>query len=300
MDLESIRIFLRVVERGSFTAAAALLGLPLSRVSRKIRMLEADLGVQLLHRTTRRISVTEAGREYYERCVIAEGLLQEAGQAVRILTTEPEGTLRVLVPYAVGLLELEPSLAEFRSLYPKVRVVLVYDNSPLDLIEHGIDVALRAGPLPDSGYVARSLGWSRAKLVASPRYLDRIGRPVLPRDLSHCDVLFVGRDVPGPALRLANGAGEVVEFAIKPVLISNESVTVLRQAVSGEGIALVSTHIMTDLISSGELEIVLPDWHRTPDVELNAIFARRATLDQKIRVFVEFVQELFAGWQVSR
>jgi DNA-binding transcriptional LysR family regulator len=99
---------------------------------------------------------------------------------------------------------------------------------------------------------------------------------------------------------LANGAGEVVEFAIKPVLISNESVTVLRQAVSGEGIALVSTHIMTDLISSGELEIVLPDWHRTPDVELNAIFARRATLDQKIRVFVEFVQELFAGWQVSR
>ncbi|WP_244307005.1 LysR family transcriptional regulator [Paraburkholderia silvatlantica] len=291
-------MFLRVVERGSFTGAASQLGLTLSRTSRKIKLLEDDLGVQLLHRTTRRVSVTEAGHDFYERCLRAEGILQEAERSVRALKTEPEGTLRILVPYAIGLIELEPLLAEFRSRYPKVQLVLIYNNSPLDLIEHGIDVALRTGPLPESGYVARPLGWSRAKLAASPGYLDRAGRPLSPLDLTRHDILFVGREIPGLTLQLSSSAGEAVEIPVKPVLITNESVTVLRQAVSGGGIALVSTHIMSGRLSNDELEIVLPDWHRTHDLELNALYARRATLDHKVRVFIDFLGEVFAAWQV--
>ncbi|MBN3819163.1 LysR family transcriptional regulator [Paraburkholderia sp. Se-20369] len=299
MDLESIQIFLRVVERGSFTAASAQLGMPLSRTSRKVKQLEADLGVQLLYRTTRRVSVTEAGRDYYERCLRAEDILQEADRQVRALRTEPEGTLRVLVPYAIGLFQLEPALAEFRRRYPRVQLVLSYDNSPLDLIEHGFDVALRSGPLDDSGYVARSLGWSHAKLAASPGYLDRAGRPHTPQDLAQHDILFIGHDAPGLTLRLASVTGEVADVVVRPVLISNESLTVLRQTVSGGGIALISTHFTDNRLANHELEIVLPDWHRADDVEIHALFPRRATLDSKVRAFVDFATEVFAPWRVA-
>ncbi|CAM2165429.1 hypothetical protein BC2230_180019 [Burkholderia cepacia] len=193
MNFESIRIFLRVVERGNFTAAATQLDMPLSRVSRKVKQLEDDLGVQLLYRTTRRVSVTEAGRDYYERCLRAEDILLDADRQARALRMAPEGTLRVLVPYSIGLFELEPALAEFRRRYPLVQLVLIYDNNPLDLVEHGFDVALRAGVLTDSSYIARSLGWSQAKLAASPAYLDRVGRPATPQDLAQHDLLLVGR-----------------------------------------------------------------------------------------------------------
>ncbi|AXF23241.1 LysR family transcriptional regulator [Burkholderia pyrrocinia] len=297
MDFESIRIFLRVVERGSFTAAATQLDTPLSRVSRKVRQLEDDLGVQLLYRTTRRVSVTEAGRDYYERCLRAEDILLDADRQARALRTEPEGTLRVLVPYSIGLFELEPALAEFRRRYPKVQLVLIYDNSVLDLVEHGFDVALRTGVLTDSGYVARSLGWSQAKLAANPAYLDRVGRPRTPQDLAQHDILFVGRDTPGLTLRLTNTTGEVVDVPVRPVLISNESATVLRQAASGGGIALISTHYTARRLARNELEIVLPDWHRADDVELNVLYPRRATLDSKVRAFVDFLAELFTAWR---
>ncbi|HFT8007190.1 TPA: LysR family transcriptional regulator [Burkholderia cenocepacia] len=299
MDLDSIRIFLRVVERGSFTAASVELDMPLSRVSRKVKHLEDDLGVQLLYRTTRRVSVTEAGRDYYDRCLRAEDILLDADRQVRTLRTDPEGTLRVLVPYAIGLFQLEPALAEFRRRYPLVQLVLIYDNSPLDLVEHGFDVALRAGLLNDSGYVARSLGWSHAKLAASPAYLDRTGRPRTPDDLAQHDILFVGRDAPGLTLRLSNIDGERADVPVQPVLISNESVTVLRQATSGGGIALISTHFTARRLARNELEIVLPDWHRTNDVELHALYPRRATLDSKVRAFVEFLTELFATWRTA-
>ncbi|CAB3752223.1 LysR family transcriptional regulator [Burkholderia sp. MSh2] len=299
MDFESIRIFLRVVERGSFTAAATQLDMPLSRVSRKVRQIEDDLGVQLLYRTTRRVSVTEAGRDYYERCLRAEEILLDADRQARALRVAPEGTLRVLVPYSIGLFELEPALAEFRRRYPLVLLVLIYDNSPLDLVEHGFDVALRAGVLTDSSYIARSLGWSQAKLAASPAYLDRAGRPATPQDLARHDLLLVGRDAPSQTLRLTNTAGEVADVPVRPVLITNESVTVLRQAAGGGGIALISTHYTARRLERNELEIVLPDWHRSDDVELHALYPRRATLDSKVRAFVDFLAEVFTTWRTA-
>jgi DNA-binding transcriptional LysR family regulator len=299
MDFERIRIFLRVVERGSFTAAAAQLGMPLTSASRKVKALEEDLGVQLLYRTTRRVWVTEAGRDYYERCVNAEAILDDANRSTRALRAEAEGTLRVLMPYAIGLVVLEPSLVEFRRRYPKVQLVLTYDNQPLDLIEHGFDVALRAGPLPDSEYSVRSLGWSRAKLVASPAYLARAGQPASPQDLPAHDILVMGEGAPVSTWRLRNEAGAVAEVVARPVLISNESVTLIRQAVNGAGLALISTQLTAHRILPGELEIVLPQWHRADDVELSVLFPRRATLDRKIRAFVDFATEIFSSWRIS-
>lgn len=298
MDLDRIQIFLRVVERGSFTAAAVQLGLPLTSASRKVKALEDGLGVQLLHRTTRRVRVTEAGRDYYERCVRAEEILDEAERTVRALRTEPEGTLRVLVPYAPGLIVLEPALTEFRRRYPKVQLVLTYDNGPLDLIEHGFDVALRVGPLPDSGYSARPLGWSRAKLVASGAYLDRAGRPANPQELTNHAILVMGQVAPLTTWRLRSNAGAVSEIIVRPVVISNESVTLIRQAVNGAGIALISTHLIARHLAQGELEIILPQWRRANDMQISAVFPRRATSERKVRAFVDFAMEVFATWRI--
>lgn len=299
MDFERIRIFLRVVERGSFTAAAAQLDMPLTSASRKVKSLEDELGVQLLYRTTRRVSVTEAGRDFYERCVQAESILDEASRSTRALRAEAEGTLRVLMPYAIGLIVLEPSLVAFRRRYPKVQLVLTYDNRPLDLIEHGFDVALRVGPLPDSEYSVRSLGWSRAKLVASPAYLARVGRPAAPQDLPAHDVLVMGGATPVSTWRLRSDAGAIAQVVVRPVLISNESVTLIRQAINGAGLALVSTQLTAHRLAQGELEIVLPQWRRADDIELSVLFPKRATLDRKVRAFVDFATEIFSTWRLG-
>lgn len=297
VDLESIRVFLRVVERGSFTGAATQLSLPLTSVSRKVKKLEDDLGVRLLYRTTRRVWVTEAGREYYQRCIRAEEILQEADNLARSLHIEPEGMLRVLMPYTIGLSAVEPKLSEFRQRYPKVQLALTYDNYPLDLIEHGFDVALRTGPLSDSTYSARPLGWSHAKLAASPAYLDRFGRPENPQDLREHAIIIMGPGTPLATLRLLNEASEAINVMVKPILMSNEAATIIRQAVSGAGIALVSLQLVTQHIARGELEIVMPQWHRADDLELSALFPHRATSDRKVKVFVDFLSEVFRDWK---
>ncbi len=297
-DLESIRIFLRVVERGSFTAAAAQLRLPLTSASRRVKQLEDDLGVQLLYRTTRRVWVTDAGRDYYERCIRAEEILQEADQTARAVRIEPQGMLRVLMPYTLGLSVVEPRLGEFRQHYRKVQLALTYDNYPLDLIEHGFDVALRTGPLADSGYSARLLGRSRAHLAASPAYLDRFGRPERPQDLREHAIMIMGAGTSLATVRLLDEASNVTEVVVKPILMSNEATTIIRQAVAGAGIALISPQLASQHFARGDLEAVLPQWQRADDIELNALFPRRATSDRKVRSFVDFLAKVFKDWRV--
>lgn len=299
VDFESARIFLRVAERGSFTAAAARLGMPLATVSRKVKTLEERLGVQLVYRTTRRVSVTEAGRAYYESCIRAEEILEEAERSAQALRTEPSGTLRVLMPYTLGLMAVEPKLAEFRQRHPQVQLVLTYDNDPLDLIERGFDVALRFGPLADSAYAVRHLGWSRAKLAASPAYLERHGEPTGPADLIRHAVLMMGSSAPLAMLRLVDDRGEVAEMTVRPALMSNEAATIIKQAVVGAGIALVSAQFSASHFASGELRPVLPQWRRAQDMELTALFPQHATLDRKVRAFVDFLVEVFADWNIA-
>lgn len=298
MDIENIQMFLRVVERGSFTAAADYLNVTVAKVSRKVKQLEEALGVQLLYRTTRRVAVTEAGLEYYERCLLAESILDEANQKIRALRTEPAGTIRLLAPYAVGLISLEPKLVEFRRRFPNVRLSIVYDNRPLDLTEHGFDLAIRVGPIADSEYAIRSLGWSRARLVASPVYLEKRAEPTAPEQLEEHEALTTDYNSSVSTWRLRDPAGAIAKVNINPVVIANESVTLIRQAIHGAGIALVSTQFVTSHVKHGELQILLPHWYRADDAELCALFPRRATLDSKVRAFLDFLVEAFADWRI--
>lgn len=292
---DDIEVFLRVVERGSFSAAAAQMGLPATSVSRKLKTLEDRLGVQLLHRTTRRVWPSEAGQAYYNQCVDAIAALDRAEASARALTKEPEGPLKVLITYAPAILILEPELATFRARYPKVQLNLTLDNHPLDLSEHGYDVAVRPGPVRDSSYHVRSLGLQTMSLLASPTYLDRKGRPSHPSELGLHDLVAI-RSRPGLLHWDLDGPGGPVDLQIQPALVTNDPIMALRQTLSGAGILMMSRCLARRRIDAGELEVVLPDWRRREPLETVALFPARATQDLKVRVFVDFMVEVYARW----
>lgn len=292
---DEVEVFLRVVERGSFSGAATQLGLPASTVSRRVKTLEDRLGVQLLHRTTRRVWPSEAGQGYYHRCVTAVAMLDRADAAVRALTQEPEGPLKVLMAYGPAILVIEPELARFRALYPKVQLHLTLDNHPLDLLEHGFDLAVRHGPVRDSSYHQRRLGTAPLHLLASPAYLDRMGRPRHPRELEH-HVLLAVRTGPGPLTWPLEGPQGSFELKLDPNFVTNDVVMAMRQAIGGGGIMLSSYCLARHRIESGELEVLLPEWHHRDGLETLALFPARATQDLKVRVFLDFLAAAFARW----
>ena len=169
--LDDLITFVRVVERGSFIGAARQLGIPPATASRKVQDLESRLGAELLRRTTRRVVVTDAGREVYERAAQGLSLIDEAEHAAKTHASKPSGVLRVLAPYAIGGLLIDRMLSDFQKLCPEVQIQITLNNEPLDLIEHGFDVALRIGALKDFGYVVRHLLNGERRIVASPGYL---------------------------------------------------------------------------------------------------------------------------------
>jgi DNA-binding transcriptional LysR family regulator len=293
--LDEIQVFLRVVERGSFTGAANQLGLPLTSVSRKIKSLEERLGVQLLHRTTRRVTVTEAGRAYYEQCVDAVEAIEQAEASVKALTREPEGRLRILAPYSFATLVLDSALAQFRLRYPSVRLSITLDNSMRDLIEGGFDIAVRQGPLPESSYMVRHLGGSSYVFVASPAYLERAGQPSHPRDLLAHELVAVTPDSDHVTWNIAGPEG-TIELRFQPALTVNDQIFAVRYAVSGGGIALLSRGLVRKRVADGELRMILPGWRRREDLDLYALFPRRATLDLKTRAFLDFLVERVGRW----
>lgn len=292
---DDVEVFLRVVDRGSFNGAAEQLGLPPTSVSRKVKALEDRLGVQLLHRTTRRVWPSEAGQAYYQKCVDAIATLDQADASMRALTQEPEGHLKVLLNYSTAILVVEPDLAAFHRRYPKVQLHLTLDNHPLDLIEHGYDVAVRIGPVRDSSYHVRSLGAKQLQLLASPSYLDRMGRPKHPSELVDHNLIAV-RTAPGPIVWNLEGPDTPVDLKVNPVLDTNDAIMAIRQATSGSGITMISRCLARRRVENGELEVVLPEWRRRDPVETVVLFPARATLDLKVRVFVDFLVDAFDRW----
>src|SRR4051812_7351511 len=176
-DLNDTLIFVKVAEHGSFVSAARALRLPKTTVSRKVQDLETRLGAQLLHRTTRKLGLTEAGNIYFEHCQRIARELDEAESAVSQLQDGPRGWLRITAPYSIGIAWIAPLLGEFHALHPEVRVEMILTNESLDLIDKEIDVALRVGNLPDSNLVARKLASFRSQVYASPGYIERHGEP---------------------------------------------------------------------------------------------------------------------------
>jgi LysR family transcriptional regulator, regulator for bpeEF and oprC len=290
-DLNETLLFVKVVDQGSFTAAARLLGLPKTTVSRKVAELEARLGAQLLNRTTRRLGLTEAGAVYYEHCRRIAGDLEDAETAVQQLQSGPRGWLRFTAPMSLGLNTLAPLLVEFRQRHPDVRVDMLLSNERLDLIANGLDLALRFGALPDSTLVARRLARLQGKVFAGLRYLERHGEPLAPEDLEHHRALAMPSARRGPRWiwSLTDGR-RTEEFAVQPVLVANDPVALKPALFAGEGLLMTSEVVVGAELASGCVRRVLAGW-RGPETDLNAVFPRGQALSPKVRVFVDFLLE---------
>jgi DNA-binding transcriptional LysR family regulator len=292
-DLNDTMIFMRVAEHGSFIAASRSLRLPKSTVSRRVMELELCLGAQLLHRTTRKLGLTEAGHLYFRHCQRIARDLDDAESAVGKLQDGPRGWLRVAASYEIGTELIAPLRGELRRRYPEMRLEIVleaFNSSPLDLIEQEIDVAIRVGKLPDSNLAARRLAVLGTHVYATQAYLDAHGQPEHPDDLRRHHTLAMakhdGRGA-GYAWSLQNGT-QCAEFPIDPDFVANDPAGIRVAMLADEGLMLAGDIMVKRYANAGTVRRVLPDW-RGPDFDLNLVFPRGRVQSPKVRAFVDFL-----------
>ncbi|MEO7326164.1 MAG: LysR substrate-binding domain-containing protein [Dokdonella sp.] len=290
-DLNDTLIFVKVVEHGSFISAARVLRLPKTSVSRKVQELETRLGAQLLHRTTRKLGLTEAGTLYFEHCQQIAQRLDEAESAVGQLQGGPRGWLRFTSPYSIGINWIAPLLGEFHARHPDIRVESVLTNEPLDLIGREIDVGLRVGNLPDSNMVARRLAVFRTQIYASPLYVARYGEPAHPDELVRHQALAMhkSRNNGDYIWELTDGERRA-DYRVDPILVANDPGALIGALLSGDGLMLASDVTVKPYAEQGYVRRVLAGW-TGPEVDFNAVFPRGRVQSPKVRAFVDFLVE---------
>ncbi|MCF7719771.1 LysR family transcriptional regulator [Aeromonas jandaei] len=282
VDLELMGLFATVVEQGSFTRAAELMGMPKSSVSQKISRLEAQLGVRLLQRTTRRLSLTPQGEVYVEHCQGLLTLARSANLAMARLRSAPAGRVRITAPEATGTLLLGRILAEFRALYPEVVLELTLSDEQLDLVGEGYDLALRAAPLKDSSLICRRIGQVPRHLVAAPDYLAAHGMPQQLSDLGRYACLVHSAL---PLWPLQEGG-----WRPQGACISNSLLALRELAINEGGIALLPHHVCEGDLASGRLQKVLPELAVPPN-PFYLIYPSREHLAPALRTLMDFVAE---------
>jgi len=293
MDLEAVRIFVRVAELRSLSAASRALGVPKSTVSRALARLEEELGTRLLQRDTRKVGLTDAGTVFHRHGLRLLADAEEAADALASLAERPRGLLRVGAPFTFGRALLAPRLGAFAVEHPEVRVELVMSMRQVDPIAEELDVAVRVGPSSDSGLVARRLAAVPIGLYASPDYLARAGgAPARPEDLAAHDLVDFRHEEAAPgaesAWSLVSAAGEKREVGFVPRVAINDPSTMAEAAVGGAGIVLAPAFLCAEAVAGGRLVRVLPDWSMPPP-DIHAVFASRRGLSPKVRVFVDFL-----------
>jgi DNA-binding transcriptional LysR family regulator len=289
-DFNDFVLFVRVVDHKGFSAAGRELGIPKSRLSRRIALLEERLGVRLLQRNSRSLTVTSVGQLFYERCQAMVTMGESAHEVVRQVVAQPQGMLRLSCPIALAQTWLTPLLPQFLEAYPQVRLTLSATNRRVDPIEENIDVALRVRrpPFDDSQLVVRRLGESTDILVASPAFLGRHAEPAAPQDLARWPTLCL----PGGerhTWRLTNGS-ELAEVQHEPRFITEDMFALQRAASAGLGVALLPETICRGELQAGTLRQVLPQWHCTPG-EIQAVFPTRRGMVPAVRALIDYLAE---------
>jgi DNA-binding transcriptional LysR family regulator len=291
-DLNDLYYFAMVVEHSGFAAAERALGIPKSRLSRRISQLETDMGARLLQRSTRRFAVTDVGQSVYRH---AQSMLAEASAAREVvdrLSAEPRGLVRASVPVSIAQESMPRLLPDFLAKYPKVRVQLHVSNRRVDVINEGFDVAIRVrAKLDDDGsLVMRSFGQIQELLVASPKYLDRAGRPRDPDELANHTTLSMSEDDARQRWDLHDANKEVRRVELKPRVSGFDFPMLMAMAKQGMGITLLPETICAEAVRNGELEVVLPAW-RLPMGICHAVFASRRGLLPAVRMFIDHLAE---------
>ena len=294
--LAAMQAFVRVVEAGTFTRAADSMQLPKATVTRLVQTLEGHLQTKLLNRTTRRVTVTADGAAYFDRATRLLGELDELESGMTRAKGNPRGRLRIDVPASLGQLLLIPHLPDFYARYPEIQIDLGVSDRPVDLVSENVDCVLRGGEITDQSLVARRIGEFHTLLCATPAYLQRYGTPHTPHELEserHRVVNYLSHRTGRPYPLLFERDGEKVEVTPNYALAVNDSTAALAAGLAGLGLSYAATFQAYPHLASGALVPVLLDWC-AETIPLYVVYPPNRHLSNKVRVFVDWVVELFA------
>ena len=283
-----LTIFVKVVDAGSFAAAARHFGMSAAMVSKHLQTLEEHLGAQLLNRTTRRVSATEVGQHFYERCMRILSELEEAERAAGDLQTTPRGLLRVTAPVSFGTRQLAPAIADYLTSYRDVSIDLSLDDHYVDLLARRFDLAIRLGALVDSSLIARKLSSLAMVVCASPGYLEKYGTPREPRDLVFHNCLAYTYANPQSVWTFVDQSGEQNVIRISGRFVANSGDALLALVLRGAGIMLAPDYLVEDELKAGRLIRLLPNYS-TPETPVHAVYPHSHYLSAKTRTFIDFL-----------
>jgi LysR family transcriptional regulator for bpeEF and oprC len=292
--LQAMEVFVRVVETGALTRAADSLGVPKATATTLIQKLEASLGVRLLNRTTRHVSVTPDGAAYYERCVTILGLVRETEESLGKQHATPRGRLRVDVPTLMARSVFVPALPQFFERYPDIELALASSEQRADLIEEGIDCAVWSGEIEDSNFVARRVGFLYFATCAAPSYIAQHGKPEHPDDLArhHCINHFSPRT--GKVSEwVFSKKGVRVQSSLGGYIALEDENSYVAAAEAGLGVAQIPAFVLKESMERGTLDLVLGDWFPEPS-PLYVVYPQHRHLSGRVRVFVDWVAELLS------
>jgi DNA-binding transcriptional LysR family regulator len=294
VTFERMRSFIRVAERGSLSAVARELRVGQSTITRHLRELEEAVGVPLLSRTTRRVTMTDEGSRYYANCVQILRLVEQAGDEARGTRGAPAGTIRISCTAALGVLHVSRLIFAFQDRYPDIGIDLSLTDERVDLVREGVDIALRLGPLTDSSMKLRALGQSQRLLVAAPAYLDARGRPTGPQDLSGHEGIRMSNIAGSEILSLQGPDGRYHAVSFAGRFRIDHGLGARKALVAGRGIAPAHRWLVDDFLAAGRLEVILPEYLLTP-VPLNMLIVPERAGIARVRLLVDFLAQQIGG-----
>lgn len=289
--LNGMEIFVEVAKSEGFTAAAERLGLSRAQVSKSVMQLEAHLGTRLLNRTTRKVSLTEIGRIYYERCLTILSDIDEVEGIASQQTVKPHGTLNVSASTSFAVLHLSSAIPFYLKQYPKVHIALSLADRLVDVVAEGFDLVLRIAEMEDSSLIARKIAPCKRVFCASPEYLAQHGEPTQPKDLKNHQCLIYLNE-PKPDVWTLHGSNGCESIKVQGPVSADNGDILKSSAISGLGICLLPTFIVGHDIAEGRLQQILPNYC-PPEISIYAVFPSRRYLSAKVRTFIDFLSEYF-------
>lgn len=297
--IHALQLFIRVVDLGSFSKAAADVGIGQPAATKAVALLEKQLGSRLLHRTTQGVTPTEIGALYYDKCKLITHHIEEAHSVASLLQSQVQGALRISTSVAFGRRVMGPLVMRFMQMHPQLQIDLNFEDRRVNLVEQGIDVAIRMGPLADSSLGARYLGLNPWVLVASADYLKHHAKLVQPADLEQHQALIYST-VQGDARWHFQGAqGRLVTVSVRGALRSNSLSALATAACAGMGVAALPRYVAHEFLDTGALQTVLDDWS-LPTQEMHAVYPSPLLVPAKVSQFVSWLQGRFgATWWIE-
>ena len=290
--LQALRLFVRVVDLGSFSKAAADLGIGQPSATKQVAQMERQLGARLLHRSTHGVTPTEIGALYYEKCKVIVHHVDDADSVAALLQSQVQGSLRISTSVAFGRRVLAPLVMRFMELNPKLQVELMVEDRYVNLVEQGVDVAIRMGRLADSTLGARFLGTNPWMVVASPQYLQRRGTPASPGDLAEHEALLYTTVQGDARWQFTGAAGQSEQVPVKGCLRSNNLSTLLAAARKGMGVAILPRYVAHKSVQSGAVLPLLEEW-MLPAQEIHAVYPSPQLVPAKVTRFVAWLEGRF-------